>query len=198
MPRIPWMLLPLGLAACDDTENPQDSNPEEVITTCVLTFTPAGGGDALEFRWADPESDGSPVIDAIVLSHAADYTLSVAFLNELEAPPEDITGEVAAEGEDHQVFFTGSAVEGPATGENASAPLVHAYADQDANGNPVGLENTITTRSPGSGTLTVTLLHMDPDIVLKTSGLADQVAAGGADTIGANTDASATFDVTVE
>ena len=195
----PLFLLSLG--ACKDVKDDQDrDNDNELITTVVLAFTPTGGGSDLVFEWADPEADGSPVIDDIVLSDADDYTLTVSFLNELEEPAEDITAEVADESDQHQVFFTGSGVEGPATGANAAAPLEHAYADTDANGLPIGLDNDIVTRAVGTGELTVTLRHMPPenDQAVKVAGAAEDVAEGGFTAIGGDNDVQVTFTLSVE
>ncbi|MFZ5482014.1 MAG: type 1 periplasmic binding fold superfamily protein [Myxococcota bacterium] len=190
----------LALAACGDVTKPEETNPQEVITTVALTFTPASGGVPLAFAWADPENDGDPVIDDVVLSDAEDYGLAVSFLNELEDPAEDITEEVAAESDEHQIFYTGSAIEGPATGENAGAVVAHAYDDSDANGLPVGLSNTISTLGVGNGTLTVTLRHLPPenDVATKTATLAEDVAAGGFEAIPGETDAQVEFPVLVE
>ena len=181
-----------------DGKNPDDGN--EVITTVVLSFTALGGGTPAEFTWADAENDGSPVIDDVTLSDLLDYRVSVSFLNELEDPAEDITAEVADESDEHQVFFTGDAVEGPATGAAASAPLVHAYDDEDANGNPVGLDSTLTTRATGTGDLIVTLRHMPPEdgAAVKVAGVAEDVATGGFAAIGGDNDVQVTFPVTVE
>ena len=195
------LVLPLSLlAACADVANPDEVNAEEVITTVALTFTPSSGGAAIEAAWADPENDGSPVIDAIVLSDADEYTLAVAFLNELEDPAEDITQEVGAESDEHQVFFTGTAVESPATGENANAVISQAYDDTDANGFPVGLASSVATLGVGSGTLTVTLRHLPPenDTPVKTGTLADDVAAGGIESLPGETDASVDFALEVQ
>lgn len=188
------------LAACEDVKNPEEVNAEEVITTVALAFTPASGGAAIEAAWADPENDGSPVIDDIVLSDADDYTLAVSFLNEIEDPPEDITEEVDAESDQHQVFFTGTAVESPATGENASAVISQAYDDSDANGFPVGLTSAIATLGVGSGTLTVTLRHLPPenDTPVKTGTLAEDLAAGGIESLPGETDASVEFSLAVQ
>lgn len=195
-------LLPLPLlllVACGDVEKPDETNPEEVITTVGLVFTPDSGGAASEFRWADPENDGSPVIDDIMLTDGESYTLAVSFLNELEDPAEDITEEVDAESDQHQVFFTGSAVEGPATGENASAVVSQAYDDTDANGFPVGLSNLIGTLGAGSGTFTVTLRHMPPEdgSDVKTGELAGDVATGGIESLPGDTDATVDFSLMV-
>ena len=188
------------LGACDSVEDGNETeNEEEVITTVVLTFAPNGGGADVVATWADPEDDGNPVIDAITLSDAEDYTLSVEFFNELEEEPEDITEEIADEDDEHQIFFTGSAVQSPATGANAEAVVTQMYDDMDGGGLPVGLENTITTDATGSGTFTVTLRHLPPESgeAVKVDGLAEDVAAGGLASIAGDTDISVDFDLTV-
>lgn len=195
----PLVLLLTG--GCKDVEDhDHEPNDNEVITTVELTFQPQGGGAAQVFTWADPENDGSPVIDDITLLDAEDYTLSVAFLNELESPAEDITAEVDAESDEHQVFFTGDAVKGPATGDNAGAVIEQAYDDTDAGGLPVGLVNVITTLATGAGELIVTLRHMPPEgeEAVKVEGAAEEVAAGGFTAIGGDNDAQVTFPLTVE
>lgn len=194
------LLVAFAASACKDTENPEEENENEVITTVVLTFTPQAGGDALEFTWADPENDGSPVIDDIVLQDADDYDLSVAFLNELEDPAEDITEEVDGESDEHQVFITGTAVEGPGTGENPDAVVTHAYADADDNGFPVGLDNIIVTEAVGGGTFIVTLRHLPPEsgTAVKTGTLAEDLAANGIESLPGDTDAQVTFNPQVQ
>jgi len=186
--RTESICLALVLAACGE---PGDSaNPEELITTVTLAFTPAGGGAAIVAEFDDPDGDGGepPTIDPIDLP-AGDYELAVGFENRLEDPPEIITDEVSDEADEHQVFFTGTAVDGP---------LIHAYDDEDADGLPIGLVSTITAVA-GTGVLTVTLRHLPPvnDVTVKVAGLAEDVAADGITSIGGETDASVDFDVTV-
>ncbi len=192
-------LILLFTAACKDVTGDDPINEEEVITTVVLTFTPDAGGADLEFRWADPEDDGSPVIDDVVLPNAA-YTMGVRFLNELETPAEEITEEIEDESDEHQIFVTGSGIEGPATGTNAAAVLTHAYADTDANGLPVGLDNTMTGLQAGTGELTITLRHVPPenDVAVKVADLADSVATGGFGSIGGDNDVQITFPLEVQ
>ena len=197
---VPLLLL---LSACADVEehdHDHHDHEHEVMTTVVMTFTSRDDGSVLEYVWADPENDGSPVVDDIVLMNTAVYDLSVSFLNELEDPAEDITPEIYDESDEHQIFITGSAVQGPATGTNADAILEHAYADEDDDGLVVGLDNTITTLAAGSGELVVTLRHMPPesDQVVKTDGLAEDVAAGGFSAIGGANDVQVTFNTEVE
>ena len=205
-------LLPLLvlLGACSDVEDhDHDHDHNHGLTTAVvLTFTPSGGGDVLEVVWSDPEGDGNPSIDDIVLPdasdhndhHAQDYTLALTVLNELEEPIEDVTVEIEEESDVHQFFFTGSGVEGPATGDNPSALISQTYADADENGLPVGLLNDISTLALGSAELTVTLRHMPPEggEDIKIDGLADDVAEEGFAAIGGDNDIQVTFPLTVE
>lgn len=183
-------------AACGDPGGGEDAN--ELITRVELTFAPAGGGSAQTFRFDDDDGDGGypGMSETVTLIAGTSYELTVAFQNALEDPPEDITLEVRDEGIEHQVFFTGSAVVGPATA-NTTGPLLHAYADTDDNGLPLGLTSAITA-SAGSGELVVTLRHMPPEAPPeKSANSAAQVAAGGFAAIGGSSDAQVTFVVTV-
>ena len=197
------LLLAVGLmlVACGSDDPATNTNEQEVITTLTLTFTPAGGGTAVTAAFDDPDGDGGnpPSIDPITLSNATDYTLKVTFTNKLASPPEDITAEVNTESDQHQVFFTGTAVKGPAS-DSATAIIEQTYSDTDANGNPVGLESAIKATGAGTGKLTVTLRHVPPvnDKPVKTATLADEVKKGGITALPGETDASATFDVTVQ
>lgn len=186
----------LAIVACGDEGTTPDDN--EVITTVALGFTPTGGAETVfEFDDADGDGGAAPVIDPIAIAPGS-FTMTVRFLDRLEDPLEEITDEVEDESDQHQLFFTGTAVNGPAT-NNPSAPLTQAYADTDVNGIPIGLDNTIVATA-GTGTLTVTLRHMPPvnDTAVKVPDLAAQVKAGGIESIGGSTDASVSFMVTVQ
>lgn len=182
------------MTACGgDVEVPKGTEEQEVITTVTLTFTPSGGGAAIVAAFRDPDGDGgaAPTIDDITLTLGTEYALALSFTNELEDPPEDITEEVRDEGDEHQVFFTGSAVDGV---------LLHAYADMDDAGQPLGLANTVTATAAGSGALVVTLRHLPPidDVDVKVPGLADVARANGIASLPGDTDASVSFDVQVQ
>ncbi len=187
----------LSVVGCVDPEKVDGGkNEQEVITTVELTFKPAAG-DALVFAVADPENDGSPVIDTVTLNTATTYALSVRFLNELETPAEDITEEVDGESDEHQVFVYGSGVESPAS-TSANALLDVDYDDEDKNGLPVGLKNTATTVAAGTAELRVMLRHLPEQdgAAQKVAGLQDTFAAG--DVIGGDVDADVTFPLIVE
>lgn len=191
----------LALSACPNIEEPPPPSDEnEVITTITLTFTPDGDGAAVTASYADPENDGDPVIDAITLTEGTTYGLSVRFLNELEDPAEEITEEVEAEGDEHQVFIYGSAVRGPATGANPDAAVVHSYADEDDGGLPVGLANTVVAESAGTGDLRLMLRHLPEEdgAAVKVDGLAEEFATGGSAALPGDADVDVTFPLTVQ
>ena len=158
-------------------------NEEEVITTLTATLTPVGGGTSIVLKTQDLDGDGpdAPVV-TVSGSLAANtvYNGTMEILNELESPAEDITEEIEEEADEHQFFF------------GVTNSIVTAtYADLDSNNLPIGLEYTITTSSPGSGTLTITLIH-EPD---KT---ATGVSGGDITNAGGSTDITETFPITVE
>ncbi len=194
----------LFLAACGGDDDGGDGgdggNENEVITTVTLDFAPDGGGDAVTAAFNDPDGDGgeAPTVDPIILADGVTYAMTVTFENRLEDPPEDITEEVADESDEHQIFYTGTAVDGPASAQPEAA-LAHSYDDEDANGLPVGLENTVVAAA-GSGELTVTLRHLPPvnDEPVKVDDLAQQVSDGGFGSVAGSTDAQVDFMVTVE
>lgn len=192
--------LAVALFGCSDDhdDHDHDHNENEVITTVTLTFT-ADGQAAQSFTFQDPDGDGgaAPTIDPIELAPNT-YSVTVSFENALETPPEDITEEVSDEADQHQIFFTGTAVNGPAA-NNPGAPLAHTYTDQDVNGLPIGLENEVTAVA-GNGNLVLTLRHLPPvgDAAVKTADLAATVASEGFSGIGGSTDAQVTFSVAVE
>lgn len=165
-----------------EKDDPDVPNEEELITTLVYTLTPQGGGTAVEFRFTDLDGDGgnAPVIVNGTLAANTVYDGVITLLNEAESPAENISEEVQAEAEEHQLFF---AVAG------ASATI--AYADTDADGNPIGLLSTLTSAGASSGTLTITLRH-------EPNKSATGVVAGNIANAGGETDIEVTFDVTVQ
>ncbi len=205
-------LLLLGTSACSDVDDPGHDHRHDhdhgLTTRVVLNFAPTDGGEVLSFTWADPEDDGDPTVDDIVLpdasttgDHAArDYDLTIELWNDLEDPAEEVTPEVAEQDDAHQFFFTGSAVVGPATGANPQAVVEHAYRDTDGDGLPLGLDNRFTTVAVGSGDLAIRLRHMPPEDgnPVKVAGLAETVAQDGFDAIGGDDDVDITLNLTVE
>lgn len=168
----------LSISCSNDDNDPEAVDEEEVITTMNVTLTAStGGAISLESQDLDGDGPDAPVITVSgALQANSTYTGSISLLNETETPADNISAEVAEEDEEHQFFFTVS-----------GALTEVAYADEDANGNPVGLSFTLTTGDAGSGTLQITLRH-EP----KKPNDGTLSDAGGA------TDISQTFTVDVE
>ena len=187
-------------SAVDDDDDDEHGDHLFMITTVTLRFEPRGGGDTIYANWADPENDGSPVIDDITLRVGEDYDLEVGFLNESEDPAEDVGPEIRDGQDEHQIFVTGPAVRGPATDSAADAIVEHAYADEDMNGLPLGLQNTITTLSTGSGEMEITLRHLPDEDgnSIKFADLAQEVAEDGFSAIGGANRVQVTFALEVQ
>lgn len=163
----------------DDDATPEEVNEEETITTMTVTLVPNGGGDTITLTSRDLDGDGPNAPEVTIsgsLAPSTAYGGTIVLLNETETPAENITEEVAEEDEEHQFFF-----------EITGAIGTVAYADQDGNGNPVGILFTLQTNTAGSGTITITLRH-EPNKP-NDGTLAD---AGG------ETDIAQAFSVTVQ
>jgi len=184
-----YLLLLLGaifIVSCSDDEEPmmmEEEEEEEVINQVKLTFTPDNGEDAVVAAWFDADGDGAglPAIDGIQLEEGVSYALSLELTNTLGATPEDITAEIKEEDAEHMFFFSFtdglfSDPTGNGNVDNRNDPL--NYADQDANGQPVGLSTNWTAgaHTDAAGTFQVILKHQ-PD--LKTA--ASDATVGGTD-----------------
>lgn len=174
-----YALLTLAMLGCsDDDTTPEIINEDELITTVILTLTP-DSGDQVVLTTIDLDGDGpdEPVTTVVgSFSENTQYQGAVQFLNETEDPAEDITQEVIEEADEHQVFYTIS------EGLNIQT----TYEDQDTQGNPLGVQITLSTGAASEGSLTVTLRH---EPVKPNDGLE---SAGG------ETDISTSFDVSIQ
>lgn len=176
-----FSLLLLGLISCEK-DDPVIPNEEEVITTLNYVLTSTTDQSMVTFSFQDLDGDGgdTPVVSAGTLDANTTYTGEVTLLNEQESPAENITLEVEEEDDEHQFFYT-SSVSG----------LSIAYADQDADGNPVGIATMLSTGDAGTGTLTIILRH-EPN----KSG--SGVSSGDITNAGGESDIEVTFNVTVQ
>lgn len=174
-----YALLTLAMLGCsDDDTTPEIINEDELITTVILTLTP-DSGDQVVLTTIDLDGDGpdEPVTTVVGnFSENTQYQGAVQFLNETEDPAEDITQEVIEEADEHQVFYTIS------EGLNIQT----TYEDQDSQGNPLGVQITLSTGAASEGSLTVTLRH---EPVKPNDGL---------DSAGGETDISTSFDVSIQ
>lgn len=172
----------LAITSCSD-DTPVPVHEEEVITTMTIELTPNGGGDKVTIQSKDADGEGptAPVVTGGTLVANKTYSGVIKLLNEIETPSEDITLEVAEEADEHQFFYSANGVSG-----------TFAYAgNNDANGNPVGINFTVTTGDAGTGTYVVTLRH-------EPSKSATGVKEGDITNAGGETDIQVTFPITVQ
>lgn len=175
------MLAPLVFIGCD-SDDPEPVNEEELITTLIYELTPVGGGSTVTLTFRDLDGDGgdAPVITTEKLAANTSYTGSLTLLNESETPAEDITEEIEEEDEEHQFFFAIVTTDATIT-----------YADEDPNGNPIGLATNLGAGAVSTGTLTIVLRH-EPD--KDAAGVSD----GDITNAGGETDIEVTFDLVIE
>ena len=170
----------LTLIQCE-VDDPVLENAEELITHFRIELTPESVGDIQIFQFQDPDGEGGyiPIISSDTLDANTLYTATLTLLNEASSPIIDVGEEVQEEADEHQFFFIITDV-----------PVEHSYADEDENGNPIGLINRFTTMTPGEGTLKVILRH-EPDKY------ADGVSQGDITLAGGSTDLEVEFPLIV-
>ena len=142
-------LLVVVFSACRKT--PVDPNEGELITTFKLEFTDntTGAIQTFVFRDLDGEGGNGPsTFDDITLSDGKKYTCKLILLNESVSPVDNVTGEIEAEGEDHQFYLTESLL-----GLNISD------LDEDAKGLILGINSIWTCNSISSGNVNIVLKH---------------------------------------
>lgn len=186
---IPLLILAIVFTGCSDDDPPAPVNEEEVITTMTITLTPPSGADiVLKHFDEDGEGPDDPIVtvdgvetNQVTLATGTTYTGSIELLNETEDPAENITEEVQEEADEHQFFYT----------IGTGLDVTTTYEDEDGDGNPIGVEFTLTTNTASSGDLTFTLRH-------EPNKSASGVAGGDMTNAGGETDISETFSITVE
>ncbi len=171
----------LTISSCkkDDPEIPHE---EELITTLKVELTDSSGTKKM-LSFVDLDGDGgqSPTITSDTLDSQTEYQAKITLLNESESPAESIDEEVLEEAEEHQMFFLAS----------SGLSIDISYNDQDANGNPLGLESIFQTNDSSSGTLTVILRH-------EPNKSAQGVAIGDINNASGETDIEVNFNVVVQ
>lgn len=182
-------MIAVGLAtvfvACE-ADNPESVHETELITTVEYKLSPVEGGSSVTFKFKDIDGDGAmePMITNGILKPNTRYNGTLTLLNESEEEVEDVTLEIEEEEEEHQVFYVSDAQE---------SNFIIEYADEDEDGNPLGL-NTILTTSSGVSTtenLKIILLH-EPDKDADGLSISNYANAGG------ETDIEVTFKVEIK
>lgn len=181
---IPLLILAIVFTGCSDDDPPAPTNEEEVITTMTIRLTPSGGGTEITLKTQDLDGEGGnePVVTVSGnLTAGTTYDGIIELLNETETPAENITEEVQEEADEHQFFYT----------IGTGLDVTTTYEDEDGDGNPIGVEFTLTANTASSGDLTFTLRH-------EPSKSASGVAGGDITNAGGETDIEETFSISVE
>lgn len=174
----------LVITSCssDDDHNDDDhDHEEEVITTLIYTLTnDSNSNDVVTLTYQDLDgeggSDGTTTVSGSLTANST-YSGEAGILNETEDPAEDVIAEdIVNELEEHEFFYS-----------TTISGITITKDDVDGDGNPVGIETTLTTGDAGTGTLTVILKH-EPK---KPNN--DTVADAGG-----STDIERTFNIVVE
>jgi hypothetical protein len=150
------LALVAGLSSCKKDEDlvptpPPTENEGEIITTMTLTFVDTAGVQPnVTATFRDPDGEGGvapDIFDTIRLQSNTVYNVSIALLNEIETPAEDIGAEVLAEAAEHLFCFT------PA---GANVNIVRTDTDGTFE---VGLQSQWTVGAVSNGTTQIVLKH---------------------------------------
>lgn len=163
------------------TEEPEPVLEEELITTLKMIFSPVDGGEDVVFILYDEDGNGplEPKYTDDTLATDTKYNTSIIVRNDQD--DEDITHEISEMGAEHQFFF-----------QIADAlNLSFEYADEDKNGDAIGLSTIFTTGAASNGSLAVVLRH-------EPNKSANGAAEGDLSNVGGETDIQATFEVVIE
>lgn len=167
----------ITLTSCSDDHDHDHDHEEELITTVNYRLTNGTNVITLTYQDLDGEGgqDGTATVSGPLMANTS-YTGVIELLNETESPAENVTVEVKTEGNEHEFFYA------------TTAPGINIVkTDNDAAGNPLGIETTLTTASAGSGVINIVLKH-EPT----------KPNNGSADNAGGSTDLDVTFTVSVQ
>jgi hypothetical protein len=130
----------LAMATSCGGDEPEPEDPAEEIESARLVLEPEGKGALVTINYGPNSQNPSATLKSNTTYKG---TLSV-----FDAKGVDITNEIKLEADKHEVFY-----------QAAGAGITVTTLDKDKNGRPLGLETTLQTTAPGTGTLRVLLKH---------------------------------------
>lgn len=138
-----------GLMITGCKKDDHDHSEEELITTVKVTLT-AEGSTPQTFTWKDVDGPGgnAPQISEIILAPNKTYSCQLEFLDESKTPAEDITAEIVAEADEHEIYFQPNGVN-----------VAVSNLNKDSKNLPLGTTSTWTTTGASNGSLKITLKH---------------------------------------
>lgn len=152
MRKLVFLMTVVSLFSVSCEKDPiEDPNEEELITTVKVFLVEQGTTDPLVITFRDIDGPGGvapTVFDSIIINANKSYATTIQFLNESVTPADDITAEVAAEADDHQIYYQPTTVSLNATNLN-----------KDSKGLPLGVTSTWTAGVVAKGKMKLTLKH---------------------------------------
>jgi hypothetical protein len=146
-------IMAIGVLSCNKEK--VDPNEGELITTVRVKLTEKlmGGSGAVsvfEFKDLDGEGGVAPSkFDEISLQKGKVYDCVLEILNESVTPADNITAEIIAESNDHQLYYS-----------STNNLVAFSNFNQDGKGFPLGTSSIWTASSTaGTGILNITLKH---------------------------------------
>lgn len=153
VPRLLFVLFLMGLLGCKKVIF--DPNEGELITTVRLKLTEktvGGNGTTTVYEFKDLDGIGGAAPtkwDEISLQKNKIYDCVIELLNESVSPSANITAEIVAEANDHQIYYTAT-----------NSLVAFSNFNTDGKGFPLGTTATWTaSQGTGTGILNVTLKH---------------------------------------
>lgn len=159
----------LTFSSCkkDDPKNPVATNPQEVLTTVIISGYNQNDSNNLNnqfsYKWEDLDGDGgnAPTIDTLVLDTGIEYRCQMLILDKTKTPFDTVSFAIEEKKNEHQFFYAPSA--------NLVGTFSTEILDFDDNNPklPVGLKFNLSTKSnqtnvlPLLGTLNMVLSHYD-------------------------------------
>lgn len=151
-----------GCKKDDPVTPPEEQNPQELITTLVLSLVDTAdvAPDAIAaFRDLDGPGGNPPTIDTLKVQVGVVYEGTILLLDQSKTPADTISHEVEEEGTLHRVWFT--------VGGGASGKMIVSYLDADGGSPPmpIGLkiEVAVSVGGASTGTLRTVLKHYDTE-----------------------------------
>ena len=163
----------LSFSSCKKEDGKKDSttppiiNPEEQITTVVLTGynhdDPSNVAYQFSVKWEDVDGAGgnAPAIDTLLLDTGIEYHVHVLLLDKTKTPFDTISNEVLEESKVHQFFYK------PDVNIANKITIERLDFDNNVPPLPLGLEFHMNTQSttpyllPVKGSINMVLSHYD-------------------------------------
>ncbi|MBP6386447.1 MAG: hypothetical protein KA313_03900 [Pseudarcicella sp.] len=147
-----FVLVSVLFVSCSQNDLSILIDERESITSMKLVFQESANTLPLTFLYSKDTDGTGPKVekkDTIRLDSAKTYNLKVVLMDETKSPAVDVTKEIEREKEIHFTQISPST-----TGFIKVSPL-----DLDANGFPVGLNNSFEVLKKGNTKLSIVLYH---------------------------------------